>query len=777
MTSVCPIQTDDDKQFLSNEPLTEPVFQKPEVPPPISLVRVIDQPILSPKQHKAPFYSDLSDELIRSISTGFCDVYQIKDPHENVHKKKRYQILKSPSKINAIKQNFKNAIIITIHLNLLESILPFNRENTIQVQSLSQQAVQQYEEEIHYLERIPGMQNEATELLKKEEAHLATLKHTLARHDGDLQEKGVSEEISQCKMRICLLFNKLEIHFPHLLQVLPIYLQENKKIYDYLKNGEFLKESQEMNDMYRRWDNQREELIKYAQASIENIMFVPIDITNSYQCYNLGFELNVKSEMCYQKLYKIAGLFSNIVNIRSNLDCILSIQTLRVPFTELREKIEVKLETKKDKFTLQEQFVTNALIQKEAFIAQEIMRKNQEIMQSQIQQMHQNIRNLQSQINILSAEQGNLKGEMNAVKGIFSTICKFGIKKLISHGLNLVLPGLGFLPDILGVALPILGDLFQEVCPIFLKAVLPNFKMPDFTGIKNGLGTIFSFVKKLHKGFSSMKDEKLIPDLVGECELAANMKDLNRQMSKLSSMVNEQVDDARNKLAFVASEVAYLQGLLNSYDNLDDELQQRSNCIKNFRYFWECLEIARGQKFAEAFQSNGQIFRNYFLRFSGDGYFGLKFPAENLLTILKKNIRVSNNCICPCIVTNTNSSYIIERMSENQLKSKLCKVIRRRLRVKNSKMTNYDKRLKELILNDFFELLGKSKVWGSFLQASQVAQIDSHKGFILGPDGGSGQLKSNFKKKVRRDVNLNPVLKKIVQELSSILLIEFKKNS
>jgi len=53
------------------------------------------------------------------------------------------------------------------------------------------------------------------------------------------------------------------------------------------------------------------------------------------------------------------------------------------------------------------------------------------------------------------------------------------------------------------------------------------------------------------------------------------------------------------------------------------------------------------------------------------------------------------------------------------------------------------------------------------LQASQVAQIDSHKGLILGPDGGSGQLKSNFKKKLRRDVNLNPMLKKIVQKLSS----------
>jgi len=51
-----------------------------------------------------------------------------------------------------------------------------------QVQSLSQQAVQQYEEEINYLAKIPEMQNKATELLKKEEAHLVTLKHTLARH-------------------------------------------------------------------------------------------------------------------------------------------------------------------------------------------------------------------------------------------------------------------------------------------------------------------------------------------------------------------------------------------------------------------------------------------------------------------------------------------------------------------------------------------------------------------------------------------------------------------
>ncbi len=157
-------------------------------------------------------------------------------------------------------------------------------------------------------------------------------------------------------------------------------------------------------------------------------------------------------------------------------------------------------------------------------------------------------------------------------------------KKISKLWFKFGITSFGIFTNILGVALPILGNLFQEVCPVILKAVLPNFKMPDFTGIKNGLGTIFEFVKKLHKGFSSMQDEKLIPDLVGECELAANMKDLNRQMTRLGSMVNEQVDDAREKLAFAASE------LLNSYDNLDDELQQRSNCIKNFRYFWECLE-------------------------------------------------------------------------------------------------------------------------------------------------------------------------------------------
>ena len=85
-------------------------------------------------------------------------------------------------------------------------------------------------------------------------------------------------------------------------------------------------------------------------------------------------------------------------------------------------------------------------------------------------------------------------------------------------------------------------------------------------------------------------------------------------------------------------------------------------------------------------------------------------------------------------------------------------------------MTNCDIRLKEMILSDFFELLGKSKVWGSFLNSSQIAEIDSYRNFVFGPDGVSGGLEGNFGKKVRINVNLNPVLERIVQELSLTIL-------
>ena len=153
-------------------------------------------------------------------------------------------------------------------------------------------------------------------------------------------------------MRICLLFNKLDLHFPTLLQIIPIYLQENKETYDSLKGGDLLKEIQELNAQNKQWDIQRTELIKSAEVSIENITYVRIDLRNSYQCFNQGLQLNVKSENCFQKLFNIVGIFSNSINVRSNLDCILSIQTLRVLFLEKREKLEAKLKTKRENFAL-----------------------------------------------------------------------------------------------------------------------------------------------------------------------------------------------------------------------------------------------------------------------------------------------------------------------------------------------------------------------------------------------------------------------------------------
>ena len=760
MTSVVPIQTDDDRQFLSNEPFPEAILERAQSQPLTSLLKFIDQPIQSPKPkpHKAPFYSSLSDEMIQSISTGFCDVYQIKDPHENMHDKKLYQILKSPEKIMAIKLNFKNAIILTIHLNLLEKVLLFNKENTDQVNILSQQAIELYEEELDYLSIIPSMKKEAEELLKNEEALLADLKHTLGRHDGDEQEKQVSTDIIQCKMRICLLFNKLDIHFPHLLQVIPIYLQENRAVYDSLKAGDLQKDIQELNALYQLWDFQRIELINYAEKCLNNIMFSQIELMNSYQTYEKGLEVNLKSESCYQRLFNIAGTFSNIVNVRSNLDCILTLQTIRVPFLETKENVIIKLETKRDKYFLQEQFVTSALIQKESMLTQQIMMKNQEIMRMQIEQQHRLISNLQGQMNQLVYEQKNLSTDMSCVKNIFGAIAKSGIKML----LHSVIPGLGFLPDILDVAM--------NVLPPFLNVVMAGFSFPDFSDLAGGLKTMFGFVKSLAKGFSSLrKEKKLIPELVGKCELAAGMKKLESQMSRLGTMVNEQLDGARQKLAIVASEVSYLEGLLSSFETLNEELQKRSECIKNFPYFFDCLQRDRAQKFAMKFQLIGINFRNYYLRFRGDTYFGFRFSPQKLMPILKNYIRVANNCLCSCIVTKTNSSYVIETMSVNQMKNKLCKIIRRRLKVNNSIFTNYEKRLRELILSDFLELLGKSKVWGSFRQTSNITRIDSHKNFALSADG-SGQLKSNFKKKLRRDVNLNPVLKNIVQELSIHLM-------
>ena len=234
MNSVYPIHTNADHQALSSRPLTEFDLQKQQSPLLSHLVKFIDQPIDTSKRHKTPFYSNLSIELIKSISTGFCDVYQIRDPNEKFHKKTRYQILKSPEKVAAIKQNFRNAMVITIHLILLKRIFLLTFENGNQIDILSKQAVELYEGEIDYLGRIPKLQKEAEGLLKQEEALLGCLQRTLASHEGDFQEKEVLQDIIQCKMRICILFNKIDIHFPNLLQIIPIYLQKNKETYDSL---------------------------------------------------------------------------------------------------------------------------------------------------------------------------------------------------------------------------------------------------------------------------------------------------------------------------------------------------------------------------------------------------------------------------------------------------------------------------------------------------------------------------------------------------------------
>ena len=114
-------------------------------------------------------------------------------------------------------------------------------------------------------------------------------------------------------------------------------------------------------------------------------------------------------------------------------------------------------------------------------------------------------------------------------------------------------------------------------------------------------------------------------------------------------------------------------------------------------------------------------------------------------------------------------------MSEIQLKSKLCKIIRRRLKTKNSLVTKCDIRLNELIMTDCFELLGKSKVWGSFLNSSQITKIVSFRNFVFVPnvvrEELKGELNGELKGELRVNVNLNPALKGIIQDLSLCLTL------
>ena len=122
-------------------------------------------------------------------------------------------------------------------------------------------------------------------------------------------------------------------------------------------------------------------------------------------------------------------------------------------------------------------------------------------------------------------------------------------------------------------------------------------------------------------------------------------------------MVNEQLVSPRQKLAIVSSEVAYLQGLLNSFENLSEELQKRCDSIKNSSKFFECLAKDRAQKFINIYGMVGQNFRNFYIRFSGDAFLKFKFSVDKLLTVLKKYIRFSeNNHYCPNIVLPTHSS-------------------------------------------------------------------------------------------------------------------------
>lgn len=251
---------------------------------------------------------------------------------------------------------------------------------------------------------------------------------------------------------------------------------------------------------------------------------------------------------------------------------------------------------------------------------------------------------------------------------------------------------------------------------------------------------------------------------INEAEFERNKAQANQLINQMSNMIQDEVQS--NKKEYEEAKAKYIdsQKTITMLEELEKNLTRLTEMRENEELFLlvHQYEIEETKKTVDV--SNTQKLQFYFYCTKLE-LNQIPLPFNQFIIPLRSFLNIETSFICACAPCTKPApkAMVAKTMTENQIKRKLCKIIRNRLKIPNDSGVSYDQRLQQLTVPDAMEFYKSKKIWAVLKNACANLQIQA----FMGIDPNTQQPTGAKVKNVNFHFQMNPIFRMLATNMAA----------
>jgi len=714
--------------------------------PPITNMgaRIVDTPVQVKAMYSFPFVASLTREQILEMNDSCFEVIQVTDqPLGNML---QYQIINDAFKIGRWRQGIPNALFLINQQQMLKKMTPLFdpiiQETNGHLSSIS--SMFNYGKELSL--SIPTMKTYHKQQLEYYEKEIVDLKHQLSLRLGDTKEDDTKKKIIWAKMQKTLNMTTIEIHIPKIEFYVNEYFSTYSNQVNNMHHDKFLGLTDFVSEQMN-WRQTAIDLINQSEIALNDISNLTEILGNQLAQHLLrGIETFNRGKMVLVQAAGFKSEFQLLQKFIALLDEILAVQAARVPYSDMRDDLIKWNNQNFQNKNLWKSNYNKALINQKNHLLQIITQKQIQIQQYNIQKLYSIARQLESE-NAMMRQQVGMITNAEAALSKEEGIAALANPKFIGNCMNLghdiarVVHGdyahIGHLmSDCFKVAIPIVKCI-RHYC----KTKKPVDKNMDAD--EKEMQQEVDKIEDLEPG-QPIPQEAM--QFINEAEFNRNKAEAKELINQMSSMIAD--DIANCKREYDAAQIKYKdsQAVVTTMEEMNKSLENLSNLRDNNDIFRQGFKSFNDQVRLTVEQNNAKKLQFYFFCSQLDlTKIPLQFNQFFLSLRDCLNIETPGCLSCVSCTKAAPKAFETRKMTENQVKRKLCKIIRKRMQIpKNDINVSYDQRLLNLTFPDLVVFYQSKKLWSVFKNACINMQFQTFKSFDFNTSQPVGMKTKNL---------------------------------
>ena len=253
-------------------------------------------------------------------------------------------------------------------------------------------------------------------------------------------------------------------------------------------------------------------------------------------------------------------------------------------------------------------------------------------------------------------------------------------------------------------------------------------------------------------------------NFINEAEFERNKAQANQLINQMGNMIQDEIQS--NKKAYEEAKAKYIesQKTITMLEELERNLTRLTQMRESEELFLQVHQYGIEEAKQTLDDSHTQKLQFYFYCTQLD-LNRIPLPFNQFIIPLRSFLNIESPFICACAPCTKPApkAMVTKTMTENQIKRKLCKIIRNRLKIPNDSGVSYDKRLEQLTVPDVMEFYKSKKVWAVLKNACANLQIQTFKGI----DPNTQQPTGAQVKNVNFHFQMNQIFRMLVTNMAA----------